>query len=135
MYTENIFKASRHGAAADLAKCLLEQRLHSIRYFELNLELGYPWHVMRLALDALTKMRGLKGLRIDGIAKGMIDGHDTDMIDLHQWRNRRDQIIPFISKLNFIKDVDVYFPILEADLGKDIRVGKCRIHGIQPKNK
>jgi hypothetical protein len=64
------------------------------------------------------------------VADGMIDSQHQSMIDADLWRQRKHLIIPFIRKLNFIKDVDLYLPILASDLGKDVRVGRCRIHGI-----
>lgn len=60
----------------------------------------------------------------------MIDGQDLDMMDADFWRQNKHHIIPFIRKLDFIKDVDLYLPILAADLGEDITIGHCCVHGI-----
>jgi hypothetical protein len=108
----------------------LKQRLHSIRSFHCTLQLGYPWHVQRLPLLALVELRGLQKLHIEGVANGMIDSQNLHLIDANLWRQRKHHIIPFIRKLDFVKDVDLYLPILASDLGKDTMVGHCRVHGI-----
>jgi hypothetical protein len=79
---------------------------------------------------ALVELWGLQKLRIEGVADGMIDSRHQSMIDTDFWREKKHHLIPFIRKLNFVKDVDLYLPILASDLGKDVRVGHCRVHGI-----
>ena len=111
-------------------KYLLTQRLQSIRYFRCTLQLGYPWHVQRLPLQALARLRGLQRLHIEGKGPILFDSKSLDLIDLALWQERKHHIIQFVSKLNFIKEVDLYLPILEAHLGKDIKAGRCRVHGI-----
>ena len=111
-------------------KYLLDQRLKSIRYFNCALQLGYPWRVQRLPLQALAQLCGLQKLHIEGVSDGMIDSKNQDVIDLALWKAKKDHIIPFIRKLNYIKEVDVTLPILEAYLGKDVKIGHCRLHGI-----
>jgi hypothetical protein len=79
---------------------------------------------------ALVELRGLQKLHIEGVADGMIDSQELHLIDAQFWRQKKHHIIPFIHKLNFVKDIDLYLPILASDLGKDVRVGHCRVHGI-----
>jgi len=130
LYTNNTFKSTQHHNTIYFPKYLLKQRLHSIRSFHCTLQLGYPWGALRQPLLALVELRGLQKLHVEGATAGMIDSQNLHMIDAIFWRQRRHYIIPFIHKLDFIKDVDLYLPILASDLGKDIRVGHCRVHGI-----
>jgi hypothetical protein len=130
LYTSNTFKSTKNHNMICFPHYPLKHRLHSIRFFHCTLQLGYPWHAQRLPLLALVELRGLQKLHIEGVADGMIDSQYQSMIDANLWRQRKHLIIPFIRKLNFIKDVDLYLPILASDLGKDVRVGRCRIHGI-----
>lgn len=132
LYTSNIFKTTRHHYAIYFPKYLLTQRLHSIRTFHCTLQLGYPWHVQRLPLQALAQLRGLRRLRIDGVIdSGLVDSKKMEIISRELWKEKRGEIVPWVRKLDFVQDVDVYLPILEADLGNDVRIGKhCRVHGI-----
>ena len=130
LYTGSTFKSTKHHNMIRFPNYLLKHRLHSIRSFHCTLQLGYPWHVQRLPLLALVELRGLQKLHIEGVADRLIDSRHQSMIDADFWRERKHHIIPFIRKLNFVKDVDLYLPILASDLGKDVRVGHCRVHGI-----
>jgi hypothetical protein len=130
LYTSNTFKSTQHHNTIYFPNYLLKHRLRSIRSFHCILQLGYPWHVQRLPLLALVELRGLQKLHIEGVADRLIDSRHQSMIDADFWRERKHHIIPFIRKLNFVKDVDLYLPILASDLGKDVRVGHSRVHGI-----
>lgn len=79
---------------------------------------------------ALVELRGLQKLHIEGVANGMIDSQNQRIVDANFWRERKHHIVPFIRKLKFIKDVDLYLPILASDLGEDVMIGHCRVHGI-----
>jgi hypothetical protein len=131
LYSANVFQARRHHQIRYLTKYLLKQRLESIRHFRCTLEIGYPWHVMHIPLDALALMRGLKSLRIDGVANGMIDGEHTDVIDPTKWNDRKHHMLPSLRKLRYIDKVDVYLPILQSCLGLDARDGSIHIHGLK----
>ena len=53
----------------------------------------------------------------------MIDSQRRPLMDAAFWRQRRHHIVPFVKKLSFVRDVDVYLPILVVDLGDDVRMG------------
>ncbi len=135
LYSENVFKVRRYFDMICFPKYLLKQRLETIRCFHCTLQLGYPWHVQHLPLQALAELRGLRRLTIDGIGNGTIDSKNQVVIDLALWKARKHYIIPFIRELNYIPEVDVYLPIMESYLRKDFNVGHCRIHGIGPLSK
>lgn len=130
LYSANVFQNRRNYQLPCLTKYLLKQRLEGIRLFRCRLEIGYPWHVMHIPLEALALMRGLKSLRIDGEADGMVDGEDTDTIDPMKWRERKGHILSPLRQLQYIEEVDVYLPILDSSLGLDARVGSIRVHGL-----
>jgi hypothetical protein len=130
LYTQNVFKCTRHTDMIFFPKYLLTQRLQSIRYFRCTLQLGYPWHAQRLPLQALALLHGLQRLHIEGKGPIFVENKSLDLIDLALWQERKHHIIPFVRKLNFVKEVDLYLPILEAYLGKDVKAGRCRVHGI-----
>jgi hypothetical protein len=109
--------------------------LQTIRSAHFQLNLGYSWTapIIRIALEAYAELKALQKLCIDGRAAGtgMIDGKEVDVIDAKLWKKGKHLLIPLFRKYSFIKDVDIFLPIMQKTLTqRDTKaVRGPRLHG------
>lgn len=131
LYTENLFKTTTNHHILHLPNYLLKDRLHGIRHFHCILNLADPWTGLRQCFQALAQLKGLLKLRVEGVRDGLVDGEDRvePNIDLSLWEEKRHHILSHLPLLDFVRDFDLYLPITENNLGEDVQVGNCRIHG------
>jgi hypothetical protein len=83
-------------------------------------------------MDAFAAMKSLQKLCILGCADGLIDCTGMKLIDEALWNEKKDIFIPLFRKFKFIRDVDVFLPIIKDVLLKagDERIGNVRLHGL-----
>ncbi|KAE8549428.1 hypothetical protein TMatcc_000428 [Talaromyces marneffei ATCC 18224] len=133
LYSENVFKSHGHHNDIDWTKFLLHQRLQTIRSAHFQLNLGYPWTApfIGTALEVYAQLRALQKLCIVGIGEGMIDSKHADVIDAELWKERKHILIPLFRNYSFIKDVDIFLPIMQKTLVQQDKDAVCgpRLHG------
>lgn len=133
LYAESIFKYYSI-PGNQWTKCLLTQRLHTIRTVHFNWSLNHSWKgpPHEPTFEAFAGMKALRKLCIMGSAHFFIDGKRRVFIDAHLWTEMKDILLEASQMLDFIKDVDILLPIKQEFLVEqnDEVIGNLRLHGL-----
>jgi hypothetical protein len=105
-----------------------------IRRFHFQWALGYPWSAPchTTALETFASLKNLRKLCILGISDGLIDSTSMKLISVTLWQQKKELFVPHFRKFHFIRDVDIFLPIMNDALVQqdEAMIWNVRMHGL-----